>query len=279
MTAAFRPDPDLDPRDPMARLASLTRLARGPKWRHESVRSLDRAVLYWFTRGQGRFNLAGTVQGYGAHHALILPAGTLHGFDLSAQTQGWMLTFPAGFAGLPDAPAHLRLPDLARQAELTQWIDRLGRELAEPDSPGAARAADCLCGLIAVWLMRQTSAAPAAPRPASAAERMAARFAAAMEQAFRTGQDVTDIATALGVSPAYLGRACRESCGRSAHDLLHERRLFEARRLLVDTDRAVGEVARAAGFQSAAYFTRAFVAATGQTPSAFRQAEESSHVL
>lgn len=253
------------------RIASLARLAAGPRWRFEAMRAHGAPVLYWITRGQGRLTLAGATQGYGPHNAIFLPAGTMHGFDLGAQTQGSILFFAPGTEGLPPAPLHLRLQDVARQGELTQMIDRIAREAETPDRPGTARALACLAGLVAVWLERQP---PAETRPASAARRMAARYTAVIERGFHTGGAVADYARDLGVTAAYLTRVCRESCGRSAHDLLQDRRFYEARRLLRDTDRPVGEVARAAGFTSAAYFTRAFAQATGQTPTAFRSSPQ-----
>jgi AraC-like DNA-binding protein len=46
--------------------------------------------------------------------------------------------------------------------------------------------------------------------------------------------------------------------------------MYEARRLLLDTDMPAREIAEHLGFSSAAYFTRAFTQATGRTPSDFR---------
>ncbi len=85
------------------------------------------------------------------------------------------------------------------------------------------------------------------------------------------GRDVADYAAALGVTPTHLTRACRAACGRTAHELLQDRLLFEARCLLSDTTLPVKDIAGRLGFGSAAYFTRAFHYQTGQTPSAFRR--------
>jgi len=82
------------------------------------------------------------------------------------------------------------------------------------------------------------------------------------------------MAAALGVTPTHLTRCCRAACGRSAIDLLQDRRIFEARRLLAETSLPVGRVGESLGFASAAYFTRAFQHLTGLTPSAFRRAQE-----
>ena len=49
-----------------------------------------------------------------------------------------------------------------------------------------------------------------------------------------------------------------------------ERIMYEARRLLLETDMPAREIAEHLGFSSAAYFTRAFAQATGRTPSDFR---------
>ena len=92
-----------------------------------------------------------------------------------------------------------------------------------------------------------------------------------MERDFATGRSVSDYAAELDVTPTHLTRVCNQTCGRSASTLLHDRVLFEARRLLTDTKTPVNQIAAGLGFTSPAYFTRAFVARTGKTPTAFRK--------
>ncbi|MEZ5912190.1 MAG: helix-turn-helix transcriptional regulator [Paracoccaceae bacterium] len=82
---------------------------------------------------------------------------------------------------------------------------------------------------------------------------------------------VADYASALGVTPTHLTRVCNKTCGRSAHDLLQDRVLFEARRMLAETKLPVKDVSAQLGFASAAYFTRAFQHRTGKTPTQFRR--------
>jgi transcriptional regulator GlxA family with amidase domain len=93
-----------------------------------------------------------------------------------------------------------------------------------------------------------------------------------MEQQFRRGVGVGELACDLGVTATHLTRCCRETCGRSAIDLLQDRRIFEARKLLSETNTPVGQIGSSLGFASAAYFTRAFQNITGVSPSAFRRA-------
>jgi AraC-like DNA-binding protein len=254
------------------RMTSLARMAQGGKWRVEAMRSYARPLLLWFTRGQGRITVAGVTRGYGPHNAVFIPAGTMHGFDMIGNVHGQAIFFPRGVdLGLPGDPMHLRLRDSTVQAEITALVDAMERELNRAQ-PGMDRALFHHAGLLAVWLERQATVLAddaSAGRP-KAAVRLAAAYSSLVERDFRTGKGVADYAADLGVTPTHLSRVCNETCGRPAHGLLQDRILFEARRLLRETPLPVKEVARTLGFTSAAYFTRAFQARTGLTPSDFR---------
>ena len=113
-------------------------------------------------------------------------------------------------------------------------------------------------------------AAPEQVKP-DAAKRLVTRYTALMEREFRAGLGVGEMAARLGVTPTHLTRCCRQTCGRSAIDLLQDRRIFEALRLLSETDTPVGRIGESLGFNSPAYFTRAFQNMTGVSPTSFRR--------
>lgn len=254
------------------RIVPIPRLAAGGRWRVEAMRSYSEPLLLWFTRGQGRITLGGITRGYGAHNAIFIPPGVMHGYDVGGQTYGTAVFFGRGTdLSLPDEPYHLRIRDVGPQAELSGLIDNVQREL-ESGKPGAERAAHHHLGLLGVWIERQVDIARADAKKPGAAARLAARYAALLERDFRSGKGVAEYARALGVTPTHLTRVCNQSCGRSASDLLHDRVIFEARLLLSETRMPISHVSRELGFTSAAYFTRAFQHRTGKTPSAFRKA-------
>ncbi len=254
------------------RIVPIARLAQGGRWRVEAMRALSEPCLLWFTRGQGRITMGGETRGYGPHNAVFIPAGVMHGFEVGPQTHGQAIFFGRDSdVTLPEAPQHLRIREAGPQAELSGIIEAVQREL-DSTRPGADRAARHHLGLLGVWLERQIAPATAdAPRP-SAAKRLVARYSALLERDFRSGHGVSDFAAELGVTSTHLTRSCRETCGRAAHDLLQDRKMFEARRLLADTRVPVKQIADALGFASPAYFTRAFHAKTGKTPTQFRRA-------
>jgi len=256
------------------RIVPIQRLAAGGRWRTEAMRSYSCPMLLWFTKGQGRITVAGVTRGYGPHNAIFIPAGTMHGFDMLGQVFGQALFLPRDGAGLfwPDEPMHLRLREVRAQADLTGLLDTLEREL-QSDDPASGRAAQYQTGLISVFLERhaQDGDPYAAPRKTRSADRLAAAFTALVERDFTRPRQISDYATELGVTPTHLTRACRSTCGRGALDILSDRKLYEARRRLAETGEPVKDIAASLGFTSAAYFTRAFRAETGMSPTEFRK--------
>jgi AraC family transcriptional activator of pobA len=253
------------------RVVPIPRLAAGGRWRVEAMRAYAEPLLLWFTRGQGRITVGGITRGYGAHNAIYIPAGMMHGFEVGPQTFGTALFFGRDHGlDLPQSPMHLRIRDVVPQGELSGIIENIVRE-TETDRPGKEKAALHYLGILGVWLERQAAvSADEAARP-DAARRLARAYADILEKNFRSGMGVSDFARELGVTSTHLTRVCNKTCGRSASDLLHDRVIFEARKLLTETRMPVSQVAQALGFTSAAYFTRAFQHRTGKTPSAFRK--------
>ncbi|MEM9342648.1 MAG: AraC family transcriptional regulator [Pseudomonadota bacterium] len=251
-------------------MTTLLRLSQGGRWATEAQRSYMRPLLIWFTRGQGRFTLAGTTLGFGPHNAVFVPGGTMHGFSMMGQVLGTAVFFPTDLAKeFPEEPLHLRLRDGFQQAELTMLVDALERENTQ-DRTGASRAMRHWGGLIAVWLDRHSHLAEKEIEP-TAAQRLASAYASLVERDFHKGVGVSHFAEQLGVTPTHLSRACRESSGKNASRLLTDRLHFEARRMLVETDLPIRDVASRLGFNSAAYFSRAFQHEAGTSPSAFRR--------
>ncbi len=246
-------------------------MARGGRWRTEAMRSYSRPVLIWFTKGQGRVTINGLRRGYGPHNAIFLPAGTMHGFDMLGQVFGHIVFFSRDPGlHLPEAPAHIRIRDGRKQAEPTGLIDQIANETKYPPAE-RSRALPLLAGLLGVWLQRNLDESDADGTDASASTRLSAAYAALVERHYRSPRGVSDYAAELGVTPTHLSRVCNQLLGRPASDILADRREYEARKLLRDTNIPVKTVAKELGYGSPAYFTRVFLKRAGMTPTAFRK--------
>lgn len=254
-------------------LIPIPRLAANGRWRVEAMRSYERPLILWFTRGQGRITLAGKVRGYGANNLVYVPPHSMHAFEVGTQVYGMALFLPPHTAAtLPQKPLHLRLRDKSMHLELTALFENIQHEL-EGDLPYRTEALDLHAGYLALWLARREVEQDATRARPDATTRLVERFTTMVEAQYHSGMSVQDYAEALGVTPTHLSRACRAACGRPASKILSDRIISEARRLLADTDTPVNKVASQLGFNSPAYFTRAFQTHTGKTPTDFRRAQ------
>jgi AraC family transcriptional activator of pobA len=89
---------------------------------------------------------------------------------------------------------------------------------------------------------------------------------------FRRPISLADVAKGVGRSRAYLTDRVRRETGRTVGAWITERRMAEARRLLVETDWEIGRIARSLTFVDDHYFSRLFRRTHGLTPSAWRKA-------
>jgi AraC-like DNA-binding protein len=93
-----------------------------------------------------------------------------------------------------------------------------------------------------------------------------------IEERYREPISLKDVARAVGLTPGHLTTLVRRKTGRTVLEWIIERRMAEARRLLVETDLSVGEVGRGVGYGDADYFARAFRRAHGAAPLGWRRA-------
>ena len=81
---------------------------------------------------------------------------------------------------------------------------------------------------------------------------------------------VQEYAGKLSISPNYLNALCKANEGKSAINIIHDRSLLEAKRLLAATDLSVKEISHLLNFEDVAYFNRFFKKLSFQTPGQYR---------
>jgi AraC-like DNA-binding protein len=109
--------------------------------------------------------------------------------------------------------------------------------------------------------MKQTS-----PRDA-----LALRFQHFVNQHYLTRKTVQAYADLLAVSPDYLGQTIRATTGKTAHRLIAERILLEAKKLLTYSDLNIAEIAQHLGYDEPTHFGRFFRRYVGTSPRTWRQ--------
>lgn len=85
-----------------------------------------------------------------------------------------------------------------------------------------------------------------------------------------------EIAAAAGLQPATVSRRIRSHSGMTLRRYLTTARLNYARRLLMETDLSIEEIARQSGYRYASYFIRAYRKVFGTSPGADRAGQETN---
>jgi AraC-like DNA-binding protein len=80
-----------------------------------------------------------------------------------------------------------------------------------------------------------------------------------------------EYADLLYVTPNHLNALCQDLLGKTAGDLIRDRVLLEAKRLLTNADMTVTQIAYDLNFQDNSYFNRFFKKNVGMTPDEFRK--------
>ena len=93
-----------------------------------------------------------------------------------------------------------------------------------------------------------------------------------IEDRYHERVSLRDVARAVSLSRGHLTTVVRRKTGRTVQEWIAERRMAEARRLLVETDLAVEEVGRRVGYGDPGYFVRSFRSTHGATPLGWRRA-------
>lgn len=109
--------------------------------------------------------------------------------------------------------------------------------------------------------------------PRGHAEPLLAEVFALIERRYSEPLSLRDVARAVNLSPGHLTTTVRRRTGRTVGDWITERRMAQARRLLVETVLSVEEVGRAVGLPDPSYFARQFRRVHGLSPRAWRQGE------
>lgn len=253
----------------------------------------DFLVLAYFERGGGSLWIGDREWPVADGDAFVIAPGEVVGAGDATglgEAKGWGISFPPEVLGLHTPGAflswrtHPLLFPFARgtaggaqhvavpAAERSSWSERcvaLDHELRRRQD-GYREAALAYLTLLLVDVSRL--AADVAGHLRLKDEPLLAEVFGFIEAHFGESISLRDVAWAVSLTPAHLTTVVRRKTGRTVQEWITERRMAEARRLLVETDLAAEEIGLIVGYRTAGYFVRAFRQAHGITPLAWRRA-------
>jgi len=252
--------------------------SREHHWEIKPHRHADLCQLLFVHKGQAELEIEGQRTRLEESAIQVLPPLSVHGFRFAQDVEGYVVTLAAPLvnhlqAQLGHSVSALSVaesyPAGADSGYLNSLFSALQNEYVG-HQPAREMLMHSLVSVILVWVTRQAiQRRSASLRPQRAREYFNG-FIQLVEEHYREHVKVEDLAHKLGISVSHLNGTCRELAGQPALQIMHERQLLEAKRLLTYTGMTIYEISDALGFSDPTNFTRLFRRRVGISPKAFR---------
>ncbi|WP_447761266.1 helix-turn-helix domain-containing protein [Pseudomonas moraviensis] len=257
---------------------TISSRSREHQWEIKPHRHADLCQLLFVFKGQAELEIEGQRTQLETPAIQVLPPLSVHGFRFSEDVEGFIVTLATPLinhlqAQLGDSVHALARAENYPAGEDGDYLNSLFAALqAEYNGHQPAREMlmHSLVSVIMVWVSRQAIVRhKASQRPQRQREYLNC-FIQLVEETYRQHVKVEDLAHRLGISVSHLNGTCRELAGQPALQIMHERQLLEAKRLLTYTSMTIYEMSELLGFSDPTNFTRLFRRRVGISPKAFR---------
>lgn len=257
---------------------TISSRSREHQWEIKPHRHADLCQLLFVFKGQAELEIEGHRTQLQTPAIQVLPPLSVHGFRFSEDIEGFIVTLATPLinhlqAQLGDSVHALAQTENYPAGKDGDYLNSLFTALqAEYNGHQPAREMlmHSLVSVIMVWVSRQAIVRHnASQRPQRQREYLNG-FIQLVEETYRQHVKVEDLAHRLGISVSHLNGTCRELAGQPALQIMHERQLLEAKRLLTYTSMTIYEMSELLGFSDPTNFTRLFRRRVGISPKAFR---------
>jgi len=233
-------------------------------------------ITFW-TNGSGSYRIEDQTWSFSAPTVSFMPSGVVHGFSIEPGTDAIVVS--VADAALAAIAEHSLLPldqpvfvtgrgEAALWEKLASIIRLIQSEYADA-LPGLEKILPPLIAVALSGIARLDAESHSVAAPATVA--LGGRLRRLIDRHFRDDWPVERYVAALGTTRHLLDKAARQVLGAGVRQAVGERRLVEAKRLLLFTVRPVEDIAYETGFNDPAYFSRFFRAAVGLSPAAWRK--------
>jgi AraC family transcriptional regulator, transcriptional activator of pobA len=239
--------------------------------------------IFFFESGEGEHMIDFKTYVIGARSLHFVTPGQVHMLNRSGESKGFVLMFSEEFyyfdrenkyllRNIPFLNGESLKPAFSLDKDFAKVLMDLLHEIrSEYDSSDPYRE-DIIRAYINIFLLRcKTRLASEITISTEGVNHVVRQFKINIDTHFKTRHRVSDYADELSISANHLNDVVKKHTGRTAGELIQERLLLEARRLLLYSAATAKEIAYALGFNDPAYFSRFFKNHIGQTPEEFRQ--------
>lgn len=264
----------------ITRISDFTRMHPDLSFPHRH--SFYQIVL--FTEGSGSHTIDFETFDVKPHQVYYMAPGQIHSWNFSPDTEGYIVNFNESFITafchnpnfLSEFPIFNNILGHAANVLETSCCSEvqilLERMMAE-NGEDLDFKQDLLRAMLLQLLVLLSRNMPKTHKNNISKHQLTVlrNFERLIEQHFREKRLPRDYAEMLYITPNHLNALVNTVLGKPAGELIRDRVVLEAKRLLVNSNYTVTQIADQLHFEDNAYFTRFFKKYTGMAPETFRQ--------
>ncbi len=227
--------------------------------------------IIWFQKGSGTHYVDFNQYAIAPGTIFFISPGQIHSFDTKHDQEGYVLKICAELFDDFVSLSCVTVQD-KDSAALEMLIGAMQEELKKEDSLGHREALHALVKLFVIMVRRSYAGMnPSAPNPHKVSYKAFLNFRKLIEENYCRLHTVKDYASLLNVSSKTLTLYVNECSKYSPLELINNRIILEAKRLLRYSVLSVKEIAFRLGFEDPSYFAKFFKRLVKQSPADYRE--------
>ncbi len=243
--------------------------------------------IIWFRHGKGNHRIDFTDYPVTDNTIFFVAPGQIHAFDGTENYEGVIILFNASFLADEESSESIFLKYNVFNAYDSSPYYKVGNEEAERlmflvnemnreyTLTGAFAHKDYMQYLLRLFLVRVQRSGERKEEAklyvSNIANRTFVRFRQLLEQNFHNVHTVQEYADMLNISARTLTKYVSQSAHSSPLQIINDRIVLEAKRLLQHTSLNIKEIGYSLGFEDPSYFAKFFKRQEGIMPSEFRK--------
>jgi len=242
--------------------------------------------LIIFTKGSGSHTIDFEKFEINPYHGYFMAPGQVHGWDFEGDIDGYVINFSADFFNsfllnnqylenftFLNGNVQHSVIDI-NEHDRSPVTELLNKALIEAESTGKFRLDKLRIILLEFFfLIAEIKGESGEVKSTENHNKIVLRnFEKLIDKHYLRLRLPKDYAELLCVTPSYLNSICKELLGLSAGNLIRNRIVLEAKRMLINLELTVTEIAYELNFSDNSYFCKLFKNQAGVSPETFRKA-------
>jgi len=251
----------------------------------------DFFILLFITNGSGTHSIDFKNYEVKVGSLFLLSPGQVHHWNLSSDINGYILFFTKEYflldfnynklLTLPYFYTHINSPCMEIKEEDIEQVSNIFKKIDDEYQNKRKFFHDVIrlnLKMLLIELERKYTANQQAPGLMQYQVNQLHKLETLIDAHYKEHKQISEYADIMNISLKQLNTLCKKALNKTPGDLLQERLILEAKRLLVYSDNSVSSIAGILNYTDNSYFIRLFRKLTNMTPEQFRITQLSEYI-